>query len=717
MCAAAIPEPPLTTIDPTERPLHVEEAALRAREARHAFLVRLGDALRPLRDPHEIQTAACRLVGETLACDRAYHVELDWAREVAVVARDHVRAASGAAPPSLAGTHPMVAFGATLDALRAGRVFVGDDAATDPRLADADRPAYLDRAIRAWIAMPLMEDGRVVAALCVTEGTPRAWRDDEVALLEEVATRTWEAVARARAEAELRASEARYRALFDTMEEGFGIAEILVDDAGRPVDYRMLDMNAQFERLTGQPRAPFLSGRTVREVAPELEEHWYAFYGNVGITGTPAHAEIHEAAWERWFRVSAYRIGEPAERRVAILFDEITARRKAELEQARLAAEVTAERERLRTVMLRTPTPLCLVEGPELRFTFVNEAYKRISAGGRDVTGLTPRTAFPELAGTGIHELFDQVYATGEPWIGHEVPVTFDRDGTGPVDTVFDLRFEPVRDAAGRIVGVFNFAFDVTEQVRARREVERLLADAERARAEAEAANLAKGEFLAVMSHELRTPLNAIGGYVELLALGVRGPVSEAQQADLARIRQSQRHLLGLINQVLNYTRIDAHALPYDLADVPASEALAAAEALVVPQARARGLALVRDCDPGDLAVRADREKLQQVLLNLLGNAIKFTDAPGEVHMCCASAGDGRVAITVRDTGVGIAPEKLASIFEPFVQVDQRLTRPHEGVGLGLAISRELARGMGGDLLAESAPGKGSTFTLLLPAA
>jgi signal transduction histidine kinase len=255
--------------------------------------------------------------------------------------------------------------------------------------------------------------------------------------------------------------------------------------------------------------------------------------------------------------------------------------------------------------------------------------------------------------------------------------------------------------------------FDVRDHLAERTEAEAALRVA---RQEAENASRAKGEFLAVMSHELRTPLNAIGGYAELMEMGLRGPITEEQRADLARIQQSQKHLLGLINQVLNYTRIETGTVRYELTTVVVAEALAAAEAFVVPQVRTKGLAYsFGTCDPS-LALRADRDKLQQILLNLLTNAIKFTHPGGEITVTC-TADDATIAISVADTGVGIPSEKLASIFDPFVQVDSRLTRAQDGIGLGLAISRDLARGMGGELSAESVEGAGSRFTLTLPRA
>jgi signal transduction histidine kinase len=223
------------------------------------------------------------------------------------------------------------------------------------------------------------------------------------------------------------------------------------------------------------------------------------------------------------------------------------------------------------------------------------------------------------------------------------------------------------------------------------------------------------------MSHELRTPLNAIAGYTQLLAMGIRGPITKPQRQDLERIDRASQHLMGLVTDVLNFARIDAGQIEFQLVDIELASVVGDVEPLIRPQLGAKGLAFDHDgCAPDTPdqphRVRADPEKLRQILLNLLTNAVKFTDAGGRVSLACqADHTSGVVRMRVSDTGRGIPADHLDRIFEPFVQVDRNRTHDsQQGVGLGLAISRDLARGMGGDLTVESEEGRGSTFTLSL---
>jgi signal transduction histidine kinase len=237
---------------------------------------------------------------------------------------------------------------------------------------------------------------------------------------------------------------------------------------------------------------------------------------------------------------------------------------------------------------------------------------------------------------------------------------------------------------------------------------------AEKAQATAESANAAKANFLAAMSHELRTPLNAIAGYVQLLEMGLRGPLSKEQLIDLDRIRKSQQYLLGLIEQVLVFTQLEAHKISIELQDLVLDELIKDTETLVKPQVAAREIRY--DYKPADLdlVVRADRNKTQQIVINLVTNGAKYTNPGGRVTVS-TEARNGDALVHVEDSGPGIPDEMLSHIFEPFVQLDRRLNQPREGVGLGLTISRDLARAMGGDLTVQSTLGVGSTFTLVLP--
>jgi signal transduction histidine kinase len=233
---------------------------------------------------------------------------------------------------------------------------------------------------------------------------------------------------------------------------------------------------------------------------------------------------------------------------------------------------------------------------------------------------------------------------------------------------------------------------------------------------EAEAANHAKTQFLSMMSHELRTPLNAITGYAQLISMGVRGPVTGEQSDFLDRIERASRHLQILIGDILEFARFDVGQVQFELERVPVDAVIAESVELLAPQISERGIDFSHDTGAaGEIEVSADRSRVRQILVNLIGNAIKFTPESGRVWLACRRQG-GEMHLEVADTGRGIPADRLAAVFEPFVQVDRAGIAPAlQGVGLGLAICRQLARGMGGDVRAASEEGKGSTFTLVLP--
>jgi PAS domain S-box-containing protein len=391
---------------------------------------------------------------------------------------------------------------------------------------------------------------------------------------------------------------------------------------------------------------------------------------------------------------------------------------KEALGRAELAA--LRERERLWTVFRHSPAALALVRGPRHVFELANAAYVRLMQ--RDVVGQALEDAFPELAGQGITELLDDAHRTGRAQVGIERKVRLmGRDGE-MVDRVFDFTFQPLPEPDGHPERILIQISEVTGQVHARR-------GAESARRAADEANRAKSQFLANMSHELRTPINAITGYAELLELGIGGSLTAQQRHQVERIRASSQHLTTLVNEVLDLAKVESGQMTAERERVPVADVLAEALTLVQPQAARRGLRLVdTTSDARDAAFMGDGDRVRQVLANLLSNGVKFTEPGGRVSVCAAVTdepdGDARLPgpgpwlrIDVEDTGMGIPPERLSTIFEPFVQVDASYTRQAGGTGLGLTISRRLARLMEGDLTVRSTLARGSCFTLWLPAA
>jgi signal transduction histidine kinase len=333
---------------------------------------------------------------------------------------------------------------------------------------------------------------------------------------------------------------------------------------------------------------------------------------------------------------------------------------------------------------------------------------------GRGIFEVFPdRPDDPEATGTrNLQHSLDAVLSTNAPHIMAVQRYDIQDPAGGWEVRYWEPLNTPVRGADGGIAYILHYVRDVTDREQQREAT----AIADTAREQAEEANHAKMDFLAAMSHELRTPLNAISGYVDLLELGIHGPITDAQRAALLRVSANQRHLLRLINDILSYAKLESGKLILDKEKLSARQILESMDPLIAPQAHGKGIAYsVQVCDPS-LEIVADAERVRQILLNLVGNAVKFTPEGGWVVLACDPDGN-RVRFRVQDNGPGIPLEQQEAIFNPFVQLGRKYDTPQEGVGLGLAISKDLAQAMGGDISVESDPGHGSTFWVVLPRA
>jgi PAS domain S-box-containing protein len=358
---------------------------------------------------------------------------------------------------------------------------------------------------------------------------------------------------------------------------------------------------------------------------------------------------------------------------------------------------------------------------PDEQFRFVS-----VNAAFLTATGLTHEQVIDKLVQEVIpepaHDLvlgnYKQAARTKKMVAWEEVSVYPSGEKHGEVSMI------PILDADGNCIHLIGTVHDITERVNAAKELRRFNTELEvrvterteqlsDALLQAQEADRLKSAFLATMSHELRTPLNSIIGFTGVLLQGLAGPLNAEQEKQLGMTRDSARHLLALINDILDISKIEAGQLEVERAPFEMRVAIESAMRLIAPQAQKKGLALVASIAPNIGSVVGDRRRVEQILLNLLSNAIKFTER-GEVQLECRVR-NGSLETSVRDSGVGIRPEDMEKLFQPFHQLETGLNRRHEGTGLGLAICRNLAGLLGGEIRAESEWDKGSVFTFTLP--
>lgn len=734
-----------TLRDAAGLPTHVRGAAIdiserKRHEAHGAFLDAIMAGFAPLKDADDIMRLASARTTAHFGLSRCVFVEINEAADEARVIYDHCERDL----PSLVGTYRLADFHTDEERrlLGAGRQIVVGDVADETRAAAAaERFAQLQ--IGALVNSPYVADGRWQFVLSAMQAEPRAWHDDEVALLQELSARIWPRIARARSEAALRESEERYRTLIDSLDQGFCLVEVLYGQAGAATDYRFLKVNQTFERHTGLRD---VVGRTAHELIPGLERHWVEQFARVAETGAPAHFEQGSDTLGRWFEAEAVRVGAPERRQVAVIFTDVTARRRADAD-ARFLAEV-GEQIRLRDDADQLLEAVTHLLGPQLGATrcFVvalgacgerwAARHEYCAAGaplgdrrlppppqalvaalraGQSVScddaAVDERTApsYPALAPLGIRA-FAAVglrHKQGE-LDALAVAAHTPRGWTARELSLLELVAERTWNAVERLRLV------AAQRASAAR-LEQLYAQEQAARAQAEEASRLKDEFLAVVSHELRTPLTAFLGYTQLLQRGKRDEAFIARTVET--MLQSARAQAVLIEDLLDVSRIVTGKLRISLGPVALGDVVRAALDTVRPTVEAKGVLVRAELDPAVGVVQGDASRLEQVLWNLLSNAAKFTPPGGLITVRLTRAGES-AELSVRDTGQGIREEFLPYVFDRFRQADSSSQRVHGGLGLGLAIVRHLVELHGGTVEAASAgAGCGAAFTVRLPLA
>ncbi|HBF52012.1 MAG TPA: hybrid sensor histidine kinase/response regulator [Massilia sp.] len=359
------------------------------------------------------------------------------------------------------------------------------------------------------------------------------------------------------------------------------------------------------------------------------------------------------------------------------------------------------ENERLMTLFEQAPGIIAVLRGPEHMFEIANKSYQQL-IGYRDIVGKTARAALPEVEGQGYFELLDQVYTSGEPFVGHAVPLKVEREPGAPLELRYiDFVYQPIRDPHGNVVGIFVEGSDVTP----RKQIED----------ELRAANRQKDQFLAMLAHELRNPLAPITTAAHLLKMGTLDAKAVRNASEI--ISRQAEHMTSLVNDLLDVSRVTRGLVTLEKEELDLNTIVAGALEQVRPLIEAKRHALTMELSGEPVHVLGDRTRLVQVLSNILNNAAKYTPVGGEIALRVFAHGD-RVTVTVTDNGIGIEPDVLPYIFDLFTQAERTPDRSQGGLGLGLALAKSLVELHGGSVQAESAGlGKGSTFTVRLPLA
>ena len=495
----------------------------------------------------------------------------------------------------------------------------------------------------------------------------------------------------------LRENETRYRTLFNTIDEGFCIIEFLDGPHGPLSDYVHVEANPAYTRHAGIPN---VVGQKVREMVPDEADGWVELYRGVLLTGEPIRFERELVATGRYLALSAFRVGPPSRRQVAVLFEDITARKRGE-------SALQASEQQLRQ-MADTMAHMIWVTRPDGYHEWYNQRWY-------EFTGV-PAGSTDGDAWNGMFHADDQARArarwrhsldTGD---SYEIEYRL-RHHSGEYRWVLG-RAMPVRNARGDIERWFGTCTDIHTMRQLIDEREQLLQREQAARVESDRAGRMKDEFLATLSHEIRTPLNAILGWAIILRARL---AAGAAEPGLEAIERNARLQAQMIDDLLDMSRIISGKLRLDVQRIDLAEVIRAAADTVATAAEAKDIRVQLVLDPLAGSISGDPNRLQQVFWNLFSNAIKFTPKGGRIQALLERI-DSHLEVSVIDTGEGVSPDFLPHVFDRFRQADSTTTRRHSGLGLGLAIVKQVVELHGGTIRANSpGPNLGATFIVSLP--
>ena len=720
------------------------EAILRENEVRQAFLLKLSDILQQFVQPNDIKAAAMRLLGEHLGVSRAQYHECDSSGEY--YSADGVGYANGL--PLLDLKYRIDDFGTFVNEdFAAGRPYRIDDLTVDPRVSAEEREAYHTYQIRAGAGVPLLRGGKLVAILAIHDVHPHQWTDLEMDLIRETAERIWTPLERARAEAALRESEEKYRTLFASIDEGFAIYKLKRDESGNVVDMVYRETNEAYERFTGLKN---VVGRRASELVLNLAPSWFERNQRVADTGIAERAEDYVADLDRWFSVHHSCVGGAGSNLIAVVFNDITERKRTEEQQAFLLKFSDALRAEPDADSVASRAVRMLAEHLHLDRVWISEVFEQ-----QDISTVGPEYRRPDLPPmSGVFRLSDypetmRQLAT-QPMVIHDVASDPDfSDSEKALLAQLHIRallVVSLRKGQHQVIWALVAAittprhWNESERVLLEQVGERVWAAIERARAEValreselqrvreqsareqerqRAESLAqldraKTLFFSNVSHEFRTPLTlSLAPLQDALSDSV-APLPPPQRERLELAHRSANRLLKLVNTLLDFSRIEAGRMeavyePTDLAMFTTE--LASVFRSAIERA---GLRLIVDCPALPESVYVDRQMWEKIVLNLLSNAFKFT-LEGEIVVRLHCAEGECVKLQIQDTGTGIPPEELPHLFERFYQVRGAKARTHEGSGIGLSLVQELIKMHGGIVDVSSIVEQGTCFTVTIP--